>query len=133
MVKDAVGDNPLFKVSDFEIKSPGRSYSITTVRHFCRILPVSTQLFFIIGGDSFPQLKTWKNIEDMLKMVTFIVVNRPGYSPRKNSIKHAAVTMPGIDISSSYLRRRVALGKSIKYLVPESVLEYIKKNKLYRT
>jgi len=79
----------------------------------------------------FTDLHTWKDIDEILKIATFIVVNRPGYDTRNIGVQHLSMTMPGVDIASSYLRRWIAQGKSIKYLVPESVFRYIGKNKLY--
>ena len=129
----AIKDNPLFGISDVEIKREGKSYTIDTLKYFRDILPKNTKLFFIVGEDTFPTLAGWKDIQEILKLVTFIVVNRPGYKKERSPIKHLSVTMHGINISSSYLRRRIAQGKSIKYLVPESVFRYIEEHKLYKT
>ncbi len=134
MVKLAIKGNPALTVSDFEIKNEGKSYTIDTLWHFRRVFPRETKLFFIIGGDTLPQLKSWRYIDDILKIATFIVVNRPGQFKKDRTLKisYFSVTMPGIDISSSYVRSRVAQGKTVKYFVPESVVAYIKKNRLYQ-
>ena len=131
MTRLAIRDNPKFAISDYEIKKKGRSYTIDTLRHFHKVFPKGTKLYFIIGGDMFTDLHTWKDIDEILKIATFIVVNRPGYDTRNIGVQHLSMTMPGVDIASSYLRRWIAQGKSIKYLVPESVFRYIGKNKLY--
>lgn len=135
MVKLAIKGNPFLKISDFEIKKEGKSYTIDTLWHFRRIFPRDTQLFFIIGGDTLPQLKNWRYIEDILKIAIFIVVNRPGQFKKDRSMKinYFSVPMPGIDISSSYVRSRIAQGKTVKYFVPESAIGYIKKHHLYQT
>lgn len=133
MVKLAVKGNPQFDVSDFEIKKDGKSYTIDTLWHFRRVYARDTQLYFIIGGDTLSQLKSWKYIDDILKISTFIVVNRPGRFPKAEGIDYYSISMPGIDISSSYIRGRIAQGKTTKYFVPEEVLMYIKKHKLYKT
>ena len=135
MVKLAIQGNPRFEISDFEIKKPGKSYTIDTLWHFRDIFPKPTQLFFIVGGDTLPQLKNWRYINDILKIATFIVVNRPGQFKRSRGIKirHHSVSMPGIDLSSSYIRQRAALGKSIKYFVPEGVIRYIQHHQLYQS
>jgi len=130
MVKAAVRGNPFFKVSDYEIKKRGKSYTIETVTRF-REKYKDAELFFIVGADSYKQLSTWKDIEGILKIVTFIVVNRPGYREKGGKIKHLSVTMPGLEISSSYIRQRLKQGKSIKYLVPDSIIRYIEEQKLY--
>lgn len=132
MTKQSVKGNPGFKVSDFEIKNPGKSYSIDTIKHFRKKFPKGTKLFFLIGEDGYAELDSWKKIDEILKSVTFIVVNRPGYNAKKGGVRHLSVTMPGIDISSSYVRRRAKEGKSVKYLVPEPAFRYIENHKLYR-
>lgn len=131
MVSLAISGNPLFEISDFEIKKPGPSYTIDTLRYLKRIYNKEARLFFIIGGDTLPQLKNWRYIEDILRIATFIVVNRPGQFKKTKGIAYLSVTMPGIDISSSYVRRCIAQGKTIKYFVFENVANYIKKYKLY--
>ena len=131
MVQLSIKDNPRFAVSDFEIKREGKSYSIDTVRYFQETLPAGTKLFFIIGEDSAAELETWREITALLKAATFIVVNRPGHSQQSTKMKHLTVTMPGIDVSSSYIRRQVKLGESINYLVPRGVFRYIEKHHLY--
>lgn len=135
MVRLAVKGNPGFETSDFEIKNEGKSYTIDTLWHFRRIFPKEAKLFFIIGGDTLSQLKNWRYIEDILKIATFIVVNRPGQFKKEKGIKvnYYSVSMPGIDISSSYVRSRIAQNKTMTYFVPDSVLKYIKKNKLYKS
>jgi nicotinate-nucleotide adenylyltransferase len=132
MVELAIQRNPQFEISDIEIKRGGKSFTVDTLEYFKRILPQGTKIYFIIGEDSFPFLKTWKNIDRILKLCTFIVVNRPGCQPFKSPIHHYAMTMPGLEISSKCLRQRVAQGKSIKYLVPDNVFQYINQRKLYR-
>lgn len=132
MTKLAIEDNPAFDISDFEIKKGGRSYTIDTARYFQKIFPAGTKLYFIIGGDSLGTLRHWKQINELLKIVSFVAVNRPGFRPSRTRIRHQTILMPGIDIASSYLRRRIAQGNSIKYLVVDKVFKYIEKNKLYR-
>ena len=133
MVRLATKNNSYFEISDFEIKKTGPSYTIDTMWYLKRIFPKDTQLFFIIGGDMLPHLKSWKYIDDILKIATFIVVNRPGKFKTIKEINYYSVLMPGIDISSSYIRSRIAQKKTVRYFVPDNVVDYIKKRKLYRT
>ena len=132
MVKLAIKGNSAFDVSNFEIKKAGKSYSIDTVIHFQKIYPKGTKLFFIIGEDAVWHLSKWKRIEDIRKIVTFIVVNRPGYINREGRAKHYYVEMPAIDIASSFLRKRITKGEPIDYFVPNGVSAYIKKHRLYK-
>ena len=132
MVERCIQGHPQFGVSDYEIKKKGKSFTIDTVQHIFSRYQKEAKLFFIIGEDSLRQLPQWHKIQDILKMVTFLVVNRPGYQHRRDGGKYRTVAMPGLDLSSSYLRGRVKAGKSIKYLVPEEVIRYIEKHQLYK-
>ena len=133
MVRLATKENPQFDVSDFEIKKGGKSYSVDTVRHFRELYPAPAKLYFIVGGDTINQIHTWKDVDQIKKMCTFVSVNRPGYPRGLARFKYHAVTMHGIDMSSTEIRKRLELGKSIQYLVPESVLGYIREHKLAKT
>ena len=132
MVKLAIAGNTAFEVSDFEIKKKGKSYTVDTMNYFHAFYPPETKLFFIIGGDALGDLRSWRYIDDILKIAEFIVVNRPGYVKKSNDVKHHSVIMPGIDISSSYVRLRLLQERTIRYFVPDQVLEYINQNQLYR-
>ncbi len=132
LIRGAIQGNPNFTVSAFETQKEGKSYSIDTVLRFARTFP-KAKLFFIIGYDAFTALHKWKAIEEILKMTEFVVVNRPGNFKKQGRIKHHSVVMPGMDISSSSIRQLVKQGKSIRYLVPEAVRNYIEKNGLYRS
>ena len=104
MVRLAIRDNPKFSVSDCEIKKGGKSYSIDTVRFFRKKYPKSTTLFFIIGADELNALKGWKDINELVNLVSFIAVNRPGYKPAGHKlIKHESIQMPAIDRKSTRL------------------------------
>ena len=133
MVRLAIRGNRHFDVSDFEIKNPGKSYSVDTVRHFQGRMRKTDRLFFIIGGDNAATLDTWKDIAQIKKWVTFIIVNRPGHeSVVPKGIKHIAITMPGVQVSASYIRSCIRRGKSARYFLRDNVLEYIKRKKLYQ-
>ncbi len=134
MVRRAIEEYPPFEVSDIEILRKGKSYSIDTIRSLKDQLPQgtrATRIFFIIGEDSLATLKNWKEIDKLLKLVKFVVVNRPG-SKVTSQIKTTSVEMPGLDISSSEIRNRIRDRKTIRYLVPEEVKTYIQKHKLYQ-
>ena len=140
MVKLVVKGNSKFRISRFEIKKGGRSYSINTVKYLRSVYGSKTKFYFIIGQDSFTTLGSWKNIPQLLKLVTFVVVNRPGVRKIKvtdtfydfKNVSVTFITSPALDISSSYIRAAIAKGKSVKYLLPESVFQYIEKKRLYR-
>lgn len=127
MVEAAVADEPRFEVSDWEIQRQPPSYSIDMVLHLMERF-ADSEFFFLIGEDNLAQLHTWRRVEELHKLVTFVVFTR-GMS----DTVHPYVTIKRrIDISASEIRLRVAQGQSIRYFVPESVLTIIEENKLYR-
>ena len=133
MIRTAIHSNPFFAVSDFEVKKGGKSYSIDTVKHFRGLYPKRTKFFFIVGTDAAESLNTWKNIGELIKMVKFVGVNRPGYKPRvRHSIKFKSMEIPGMEISSSFIRHCRHRGRSIRYLTHERVVEYIYKKNIYK-
>ncbi len=132
MVRRAVLLAPGFEVSDFEIKKGGKSYSVDTVRHFRDTLGKNAKLFFLVGGDAIKELDSWKEIERLKKLCSFVSVNRPGYPRGEEKLRYRAVTMNGIEMSSTEIRKRILAGKSIQFLVPDGVLGYIKSKNLYK-
>ncbi len=131
MVQLAVKDNALFAVSDYEMKRGGKSYSIDTVIYLRECYPLRTKFFFIIGNDHLTKLHTWRRIEEIVKIVSFVAVYRPGFEAVSSRIKTKSIVIPGVMASSSDIRRRIAAGKTVRYLVPDRVLGYIEKHKLY--
>jgi len=132
MVKLAIDGNASFEISDFEINKKGKSYTVDTMQHFYKLYGQDAKLYFIIGGDALGDLRNWRYIDDILKISEFIVVNRPGYVKKGGDVKHHSVIMPGIDISSSYVRMRLFQNRTIKYFVPDNVLGYISQHCLYQ-
>jgi nicotinate-nucleotide adenylyltransferase len=142
MVKLAIQENPFFEISRLEMDRKGPSYTVETVSAFLREFP-GAEIYFIIGVDALLLINTWRNVELLASMCSFIVVTRPGYElsskeehyseiPAVVWEKIRLVAIPEVNISSSDIRHRAANGQTIKYLVPPVVEEYIKKNSLYR-
>ncbi|NTV29397.1 MAG: nicotinate-nucleotide adenylyltransferase [Candidatus Omnitrophica bacterium] len=132
MVRLAVDDVPEFEVSLFEVQKGGKSYSVDTVRHFRQTLGPEAKLFFIVGGDAIKELDSWRDIDELKKLCSFVSVNRPGYPRGEEKFRYHAVTMNGIEMSSTEIRKRILAGKSIRFLVPDAVLGYIKSENLYK-
>ncbi|MCM3488697.1 nicotinate-nucleotide adenylyltransferase [Alkalihalophilus marmarensis] len=131
LVTVAIRSNPHFHVSTIERDRGGRSYTIDTVKQLKEEYPAH-EFFFIIGGDMVESLPTWAGIEELVNLITFIGVNRPGYSPSpvyKDHLIH--IDFPPIDLSSTDIRQRVKEGKSIRYFVQDEVAEMIKESRLY--
>lgn len=130
MVEIAVAPYPSFVVS--RIESTGTpNYTVDTVERFRKDLSPQDQLFFLIGADAFGEIQTWHRWEDLLKLIQFIVVSRPG----ENFIEPPGASvhrLEGLDlhISSSEIRQRLAAGESVTE-VPAEVREYIVQRGLY--
>ena len=132
MVRLAIQGNSYFEISDFEINKKGKSYSIETVSYFHDLFGRGTKFFFIIGSDLLPTLHTWRRINEIERIVSFVAVYRPGFKGKKSKVKVKLITIPGLQTSSSYVRQRITSGKTVKYLVPDNIIKYIADKKLYR-
>lgn len=138
----ATANNPYFDVSRMEIDRPGMTYTIDTMRTLRKLCPADCRLYFITGADAAAQIISWKNPKDLVKICTIVAVTRPTYdkSGILKELKKADIPsdsfifleVPALAISSTDIRNRVAVGKTIRYLLPESVEQYIKKFDLYK-
>lgn len=156
MLRRAVSGNPYFSVSEMEIERGGKSYTIDTVRELKK-KERDMEASLIVGNDSFNDITSWREYEELLKLASFIVVHRPGYAVKKpaealpvelarkfwyDSISGSFMSPFGtgitylgttlLDISSSDIRRRVREGGSVKYLLPPRVEDLISECGLYR-
>lgn len=142
MIKLAIRSDRRFEVDDLEIKRGGKSYSVDTLTELRKREP-RTRFYFIIGSDSLRELHTWREIGRLAKLCTFVTLARPGFQAKHAAkLKLDAVTIRKIqrhivrghvcDVSSSEIRERIARGRSIRYLVPDAVDDYIRRRKLYR-
>lgn len=142
MVEMAIQDNPAMEISFLEKQRTGLSYTVDTVKYFLNTY-ADKSLYFIIGADSLFFMDSWKDIEELVTLCTFVVVTRPGYKISPDDREMAKLPqilwenaryleIPGLDISSTDIRKRVALGKPIKYLLPPEVEKYIFDMGLYR-
>src|SRR3989338_3013272 len=132
MVSLAIEGNSAFEVSTFEIESKKKSYSIDTLKEFRRLYGDASQLFVITGSDLLKDLFSWKDVNDIFKMSKFIVANRPGYPVREVPKEVETVVITPIEVSSEDIRKRLKASRSIRYLVPEKVREYIIEHGLYK-
>ena len=130
MIQLAIENNPLFKVQPYEIHRGGVNYTVDTMRHFVETYPES-DFYFIIGSDSANDLSTWKQIDELVQLVQFVGVRRPGEFPYQGQYPILWVDSPLIELSSTEIRLRVYLEQSIRYQVPSKVEAYIQKHKLY--
>ncbi len=155
MVKLATSSNPFFSVSDVELQRSGESYSVDTLDYFRE--RGSDTFFFIVGTDAFLEIETWKEYRKLFSLCNFIVMTRPGSGDHAASTRlpKGLISMfhsePGggfwrhesghtlrfseivfLDISSTRIRDLLKKGRSVKYLVPSEVEDYIERHGLYR-
>jgi nicotinate-nucleotide adenylyltransferase len=162
MTRLAAEGNPVFTVSDVELKRSGVSYTIDTVKYFKRVFANQDALFLIMGMDAFLEVDTWKSFRELFQLIPVIIMERPSMESHDHSLKndllefirdkisdayqfnvnkacychhllhtiyHFQVSL--LDISGTKLRDLIRKGKSIRYLVPESVENYIYEQGLY--
>jgi nicotinate-nucleotide adenylyltransferase len=126
MLRAALSDEPGFELNDMELSRPGPSFSFDTVRQLLREQP-EADFHFLIGEDNVAELETWHRFSELREMVTFVVLDRGG-----SLSAHLYPTIRRqVDISATDIRKRVASGRSIRYLVPAAVEEIIRREKLY--
>lgn len=127
MLTEAIAGEPGFSASRLEIDRPPPSYSVETVEAMRSAQP-EAEFFFLVGEDNLTELPTWHRFADLQKLVQFVVLDRSGADVE---YVHPAIRRK-IDISATTIRKRVASGHSIRYLVPEAVEEIIRRENLYQ-
>ncbi|WP_216828994.1 nicotinate-nucleotide adenylyltransferase [Alkalihalobacterium elongatum] len=133
MVTKAIEGKEQFILSTVELERNGPSYTVDTLKELKTKLP-DVEFYFIIGGDMIEQLHTWERIDELFEYVTFVGLQRPGYSqPTMYEDKMKLLTIPQVDISSTDIRERLKKGRSIRYFVPEQVRHFIEERELYGT
>jgi nicotinate-nucleotide adenylyltransferase len=129
----ATASNPRFWVSRVDIDRDGPTYTIDTIRDIAAQRP-GAQLYFITGADAMAQILSWKDAAELLELATFVGVTRPGYPLSDDHLPGDSAILldvPAMAISSSDVRRRVQEGRPVWYLVPDGVVQYISKHRLY--
>jgi len=162
MLALATQDDPRLRISTFELEAPDRRYTVDTVEHFKREWGDSTELFFIMGADSWSEITTWREWERLLTMTNHIVVTRPGYEPSTTHVGAISERIEDLrnlegvgalqgdvrddgarifltdvvmkDVSATDIRRRASEGRfeELAGLLPGPVLEYIQKYRIYK-
>jgi nicotinate-nucleotide adenylyltransferase len=135
MLKIALNGTPWAHIWDNEVKKNGYSYSFETISELSTIY--KKPLYFIVGSDNLNEIPLWFRYQDLLSLVTLCVTTRPGYNSEHQipeSMQNAKIEWfpsPEWGLSSSMLRSFLSNGYSCKYLVPDSVIDYIRENRLY--
>jgi nicotinate-nucleotide adenylyltransferase len=131
----ATASNPRFHVSRADVDRDGPTYTVDTLRDLHAVYGPEAELFFITGADALAKILSWKDALEMLSLAHFVGVTRPGFELSDAHLPADAVTLvevPAMAISSTDCRMRVAAGKPVWYLVPDGVVQYIAKRRLYR-
>jgi nicotinate-nucleotide adenylyltransferase len=155
MLALATQNDPMLSISTFELDDPNRRYTVDTIEHFQHLFGHTYELFFIMGADSWSEIKTWREWQRLLMMTNHVVVTRPGYELTKIDVgrigERIADTRSGLerddgtpnifftdvvmkDISATRIRQLASEGRTdeLTGLLPGAVLEYIRKYEIYR-
>jgi nicotinate-nucleotide adenylyltransferase len=133
----ATASNPRFTVSRVDIDRPGPTYTIDTLTEIAAAEP-DADLYFITGADALTDILGWRSAQEMFGLAHFVGCTRPGYDMSASTLEHmpsdrvTIVEIPALTISSTDCRQRTARGEPVWYLVPDGVVQYISKHRLYR-
>ncbi|MBK8347692.1 MAG: nicotinate-nucleotide adenylyltransferase [Saprospiraceae bacterium] len=133
LVQLAIGDNSKIRASNIEFTLPVPSYTIDTLTYLKEKYP-KNEFSLIMGGDNLQSIEKWKNYEFLLANYTIYLYRRPGYDPGKYASHPNIKTMnvPMLDISATFIREAIKNGKSIQYLVPDAVYQYLENSTMYK-
>ena len=141
MTEAAVADNPHFEISDVEMKRAGPSYTIDTIHYFIDEYGADVDFYFIAGTDTILDLPSWKYIDELLQICHFIGASRPDsvkpidtvldYFGSIGKEKIHLLQVPEIKLSATYLRERLRQGKTVRYMLPKCVVDYIDQSNIY--
>lgn len=138
MLEAAIVGNPVFRVEDIELQREGISYTIDTVITLQERHP-EVMFYWIVGSDMVKDLPNWRRIDELAERLSFVGLERPD-QPVNDSLLPSNIrrrllraVMPPIGISSTEIRRRLKEGRSVRYMLPERVLEIIQKDGLYES
>ena len=144
MTSAALAPYPEFHVSRIEIDASGVSYTRDTLKRYRELYP-DAEVFLILSSETFNDLPNWRGADEICELATLAVARRAGYPEPDFTVFHdvtteerieafcrCVVSMPLIEISSSYIRKLLASGQSARFLTPDAVIEYARKHGLYR-
>ena len=131
----ATASNPGFSVSRTDIDRGGPTYTIDTLRDLRTERGDEAELFFITGADALARMMSWQDVSELFALAHFVGVTRPGHRLTGDGLPEDRVSLveiPALAISSTDCRQRVAAGEPIWYLVPDGIVQYIAKRRLYQ-
>jgi nicotinate-nucleotide adenylyltransferase len=131
LVELAIEGNPKFRASNVEFHLPKPSYTIDTLTYLTEKFPLE-RFSVIMGSDSLQNIHRWKNYEYLLQQYRLIVYRRPGFPVEQKEGMHLTVAdAPVLDISATYIRNEIKAGRSVRYLIPDRVVDCIEANRYY--
>jgi len=131
MVRLAIAGHPRFLLDTCELERPAPSYTVDTLRDLRRRRP-DERLVLIVGADAAAELPRWRAADEIVRLAEVAVLTRPGVPEVASAFVKHLVATPAIEVSASDIRSRCLTGKSIRYVVPDAVAEYIARNRLYQ-
>lgn len=157
MVRLAITDQPAFVLDDREVERTAPCYTVNTLRELRAELGAAQPLCLLMGGDAFLQLHTWHEWEQLFELAHIVVGYRPGFTLEErihsataelqrhyqqrlcaaDALSHqpcggiTELAIPKLEISATDIRRRAAEGRTIRYLLPNTVADYIHQHQLY--
>lgn len=142
MLKLAAGDHPGFEISDIEIKKNCTSYTYDTLTELKNSCYPEDEIFFIMGTDNFMHIEEWMRAKELIENFNFIIGMRKGYDEealvecinrlsKKYPLRAEYIKIPELEISSTDIKQKIRQGKSVRFLLPDVVIDYIKEKGLY--
>jgi len=145
MVELAIRGNDHFEVDDCEVRRQGTSYTIDTILDMRQRRGEASELVFVMGSDTIRELPTWHEIGRLSRLCGFAAIARPGQAldvtpdlvrslgeEGARRLVSQVIHVPVMQVSSTEVRQRLRQGRSVRYLVPDAVIEYIRQQHLYR-
>lgn len=130
MLSLAIDGHASFRLERAELDRQPPSYTVDTLRAL-RDRDPAVELVLLLGGDAAAELEQWHRSEEIPELARVVVFARPGSAVPNSPLIHQSIPVPHLDISATDVRLRVREGRSIRYLVPDPVAEYIAKHRLY--
>jgi nicotinate-nucleotide adenylyltransferase len=133
----ATASNPRFSVSRVDIDRSGPTYTIDTLNDLHDVHP-GAEFYFITGADALAQIITWHDADEVFKLAKFVGCTRPGTTIDDSTLvglpadRVTIIEVPALAISSTECRARASVDEPVWYLVPDGVVQYITKRRLYR-
>ncbi len=131
MLRAAIAGHPRFSLETLELDRPAPSYTVDTLRALRARWP-GERLVLLVGADAAAELPRWRDAAEVARIAEVAVMTRPGCPEVSSPLVRHVVATPAIEISVRDIRARCLAGKSVRYLVPEAVAEYIEKHRLYQ-